>query len=229
MDSFQRVLPFSPALLFPLLLGQRDLLPPCPRHTGYCGLRGTLQLLGQRRPHKVKDLRAAGPANHSLQLQSQRQHLCVRVQLWLVKGGRLWACLLCASGLSAYFLLILSVWLWLPQGHEYYNPQKKNYIFLRNAAEELKPRNKKWWEKGNCHLQTWMLHSQDGAPLLPLCTSDSQWNPSRHPLILTRMDVDSENRCVDPLSAAHYCLSVWLCTAPMVIMMADVIFAWVLF
>lgn len=30
------------------------------------------------------------------------------------------------------------------QGHEYYNPQKKNYIFLRNAAEELKPRNKKW-------------------------------------------------------------------------------------
>ncbi|KAJ8258505.1 hypothetical protein COCON_G00175170 [Conger conger] len=30
------------------------------------------------------------------------------------------------------------------KGHEYYNPQKKNYIFLRNAAEELKPRNKKW-------------------------------------------------------------------------------------
>ncbi|KTF77476.1 hypothetical protein cypCar_00040802 [Cyprinus carpio] len=29
------------------------------------------------------------------------------------------------------------------KGHEYYNPQKKNYIFLRNAAEELKPRNKK--------------------------------------------------------------------------------------
>lgn len=29
------------------------------------------------------------------------------------------------------------------QGHEFYNPQKKNYIFLRNAAEELKPRNKK--------------------------------------------------------------------------------------
>uniref|UniRef100_A0AAZ3PVF0 Rae1 protein homolog n=2 Tax=Oncorhynchus TaxID=8016 RepID=A0AAZ3PVF0_ONCTS len=30
------------------------------------------------------------------------------------------------------------------KGHEYYNPQKKNYIFLRNATEELKPRNKKW-------------------------------------------------------------------------------------
>ncbi|XP_006922000.2 mRNA export factor [Pteropus alecto] len=29
------------------------------------------------------------------------------------------------------------------KGHEFYNPQKKNYIFLRNAAEELKPRNKK--------------------------------------------------------------------------------------
>uniref|UniRef100_G3P664 Rae1 protein homolog n=1 Tax=Gasterosteus aculeatus TaxID=69293 RepID=G3P664_GASAC len=29
------------------------------------------------------------------------------------------------------------------KGHEYYNPQKKNYIFLRSAAEELKPRNKK--------------------------------------------------------------------------------------
>lgn len=39
--------------------------------------------------------------------------------------------------------------IWIPQGHEYYNPQKKNYIFLRNAAEELKPRNKKWWEKGS--------------------------------------------------------------------------------
>nr|XP_009682285.1 PREDICTED: mRNA export factor isoform X1 [Struthio camelus australis] len=30
------------------------------------------------------------------------------------------------------------------KGHEFYNPQKKNYIFLRNAAEELKPRNKKY-------------------------------------------------------------------------------------
>uniref|UniRef100_A0A8C4Q7M3 mRNA export factor n=1 Tax=Eptatretus burgeri TaxID=7764 RepID=A0A8C4Q7M3_EPTBU len=29
------------------------------------------------------------------------------------------------------------------KGHEYYNPQKKNYIFLRNASEELKPRSKK--------------------------------------------------------------------------------------
>ncbi|RXN24927.1 mRNA export factor [Labeo rohita] len=32
------------------------------------------------------------------------------------------------------------------KGHEYYNPQKKNYIFLRNAAEELKPRNKKCFD-----------------------------------------------------------------------------------
>lgn len=93
MDSFQRVLPFLPALLFPVPLGERHLLPSCPRHTGYCGLRRTLQLLGQRRPHKVKDLRAAGPANHSVLLQSQRQHLCLRLQLRLVKGGGVWACL----------------------------------------------------------------------------------------------------------------------------------------
>lgn len=176
MDSFKRVLPFSPALLFPVPLGERHLLPSCPRHTGYCGLRRTFQLLGQRRPHKVKDLRAAGPANHGVLLQSQRQHLCIRLQLRLVKGGRLWACLLFASALAACFFLILPVWIGLPQGHEYYNPQKKNYIFLRNAAEELKPRNKKWWEKGNRHLQTWKLHSRDGAALLPQCTSDSQWS-----------------------------------------------------
>ena len=31
----------------------------------------------------------------------------------------------------------------LLQGHEHYNPQKKNYIFMRAAAEELKPRQKK--------------------------------------------------------------------------------------
>lgn len=29
------------------------------------------------------------------------------------------------------------------KGHEHYNPQKKNYIFMRPAAEELKPRQKK--------------------------------------------------------------------------------------
>lgn len=29
------------------------------------------------------------------------------------------------------------------KGHEYYNPQKKNYIFLHPCFEELKPRNKK--------------------------------------------------------------------------------------
>ena len=28
------------------------------------------------------------------------------------------------------------------RGHEYYNPQKKNYIFLRNCYEDLKPRQK---------------------------------------------------------------------------------------
>jgi mRNA export factor len=29
------------------------------------------------------------------------------------------------------------------KGHEHYNPSKKNYIFLRQANEELKPRTKK--------------------------------------------------------------------------------------
>lgn len=29
------------------------------------------------------------------------------------------------------------------KGHEFYNPQKKNYIFLHSCYEELKPRNKK--------------------------------------------------------------------------------------
>ncbi len=29
------------------------------------------------------------------------------------------------------------------QGHEHYNPSKKNYIFLRQASEDLKPRKKK--------------------------------------------------------------------------------------
>lgn len=176
MGSFQPVLPFLATLLFPVPLGERHLLPSCPRHTGYGGLRRTLQLLGQRRPYKVKDLRAAGPANHGVLLQSQRQHLCVRLQLRLVEGGRGFECLSFASPLATGFFLILPVCIGLPQGHEYYNPQKKNYIFLRNAAEELKPRNKKWWEKGNRHLQTWKLHSGDGAALLPQCTSDSQWS-----------------------------------------------------
>ena len=29
------------------------------------------------------------------------------------------------------------------KGHEFYNPQKKNYIFLHSCFDELKPRNKK--------------------------------------------------------------------------------------
>lgn len=29
------------------------------------------------------------------------------------------------------------------QGHEHYNPQKKNYIFLRQVAEEMKAKSKK--------------------------------------------------------------------------------------
>ena len=53
------------------------------------------------------------------------------------------------------------------QGHEYYNPQKKNYIFLRNAAEELKPRNKKWWEKGSRCPLPWRPWSSDGAAPFP--------------------------------------------------------------
>ena len=28
------------------------------------------------------------------------------------------------------------------RGHEYHNPQKKNYIYLRSCFEDLKPRNK---------------------------------------------------------------------------------------
>lgn len=31
------------------------------------------------------------------------------------------------------------------QGHEFYNAQKKNYIFLHSCFEELKPRTKKWF------------------------------------------------------------------------------------
>lgn len=144
MDASKGTLWFSPAPLFSVPLGERYFFPPCARHTGHCGLRRALQLLGQRRPHEVKDLRAAGPANHGVLLQPQRQHLCIRLQLRLVKGGTFRACLLFAAALAALlcsFFLSESDSL---QGHEYYNPQKKNYIFLRNAAEELKPRNKKW-------------------------------------------------------------------------------------
>lgn len=126
--------------------GECHFLPSCPRHTGYCGLRWALQLLGQRCPHQVEDLGAARPAHHGLLLQPQWQHLCICFQLWLVEGRRSWAGVCCSLqwlktvGIHHIFLI------WIPQGHEYYNPQKKNYIFLRNAAEELKPRNKKWWE-----------------------------------------------------------------------------------
>ncbi len=28
------------------------------------------------------------------------------------------------------------------RGHEYHNPQKKNYIYLRSCFEDLKPRTK---------------------------------------------------------------------------------------
>lgn len=87
----------SPALLLSVPSGERHLFPPCARHTGHCGLGRTLQLLGQRRPHKVKDLRAAGPADHGVLLQPQRQHLCIRLQLRLVKGGSLLV-VRCSSG-----------------------------------------------------------------------------------------------------------------------------------
>lgn len=30
-----------------------------------------------------------------------------------------------------------------PQGHEHYNPQKKNYIFMRQVTEEMKAKAKK--------------------------------------------------------------------------------------
>ena len=39
---------------------------------------------------------------------------------------------------SAVFKTLLEL-----QGHEHYDPQKKNYIFLRNCSEEMKPRSKK--------------------------------------------------------------------------------------
>lgn len=66
--------------------GERHRLPSRPRHSGHRGLGRPLQLLGQRRPHQAEDLGAAGPANHCLLLQPQRQHLCLRLQLRLVKG-----------------------------------------------------------------------------------------------------------------------------------------------
>lgn len=67
--------------------GECYLLPSCPWHPGYCGLRWPLQFLGQRRSHQVEDLRAAWPAHHSLLLQPQRQHLCICFQLRLVEGN----------------------------------------------------------------------------------------------------------------------------------------------
>lgn len=69
-----------------LFSGECHLLPSCPWHPGHCGLRRTLQLLGQRRSHQVEDVGAARPAHHRLLLQPQRQHLCLRLQLRLVKG-----------------------------------------------------------------------------------------------------------------------------------------------
>ena len=146
--------------------GQRYLLPSCPRHTGHRGLRRSLQLLGQRRPHQVEDLGAARPAHHGLLLQPQRQHLRIRFQLRLVEGRRQEnpsVCFTTTAENCRPFLTLLCFSCEFPQGHEYYNPQKKNYIFLRNAAEELKPRNKKWWEKGSRRLWTWRPRGSYGG------------------------------------------------------------------
>lgn len=68
--------------------GERHRLPSRPRHAGHRWLGRPLQFLGQGRPHQAEDLGAAGPANHCLLFQPQRQHLCVRLQLRLVKGTR---------------------------------------------------------------------------------------------------------------------------------------------
>ena len=105
--------------------------------------------------------------------------------------------------------LALRVWLtiafhfehFIPQGHEYYNPQKKNYIFLRNAAEELKPRNKKWWEKGSHRPLTWRPWSLDGAAPFPQLLCDSHWSLSS-----ACMDVGSERVTAQPLQCIR---AVW--------------------
>lgn len=39
-----------------------------------------------------------------------------------------------------YILNIFTEVLDILQGHEFYNPTKKNYIFLRSCYDELKPR-----------------------------------------------------------------------------------------
>ena len=45
---------------------------------------------------------------------------------------------------QAKSITFLNFFVFSLQGHEHYNPQKKNYIFLRgNATEELRPRNRK--------------------------------------------------------------------------------------
>lgn len=70
--------------------GECYFFPSCPRHAGHSGLRWPIQLLGQRRPDQVEDLRAARPAHHGLLLQPQWQHLCICFQLRLVEGRRAW-------------------------------------------------------------------------------------------------------------------------------------------
>lgn len=192
-------------------LGERHFFPPCARHAGHCGLRRTLQLLGQRRPHEVKDLGAAGPANHGVLLQPQRQHLCIRLQLRLVKGGTFRACLLFAVALAALlcsFFLSQSDSL---QGHEYYNPQKKNYIFLRNAAEELKPRNKKWWEKGtvcrrgSCTLSMGMLYFFSVPLTLSRAFNGTHW--PQHMDVTLSIDISISSLLYDGLSVFSWPLS----------------------
>lgn len=48
----------------------------------------------------------------------------------------------CAFNYSGQFFAYSVSYDW-SKGHEHYNPQKKNYIFLRQVTEEMKPRSKK--------------------------------------------------------------------------------------
>lgn len=126
--SYVCIPPLTPHQFIPL--GERHCLPSRPRHAGHCGLRRTLQLLGQRRPHQVEDLRAAGPANHGLLLQPQWQHLRIRFQLRLVKGIRwlagVWSWLK-AFGMDFIFFfpiwISLGPWVLQPPEKELHLPQ----------------------------------------------------------------------------------------------------------
>ncbi|XP_010627106.1 mRNA export factor isoform X2 [Fukomys damarensis] len=66
--------------------GKWNRLPPCSRHPRDCGLRRQIQLLGQRCPDKAENVRAAGPADIRVLLQSQWQHIRLCVELRLVQG-----------------------------------------------------------------------------------------------------------------------------------------------